>query len=351
MTALRILFAGEDVPGSRTPQRVAALRRLGHDVAFVPSTPPGRTCEDRPSLMRRLRHHLRRPADEAGLNPALLRLAASGGWDILFADNVPTLTAATLRALKAACPGIRLVWYSGDDLMNPRLGSAQLDRALPLFDLWVTTKSFNAGPAEIPARGAKRALFVHNSFDPILHQPTEPSEAERVAWGTDISLIGTFERPRRDSILALCRAGLAVRVWGNGWAAEAGAHPLLQIENRPVYGEDFAKVIAASAINLTFLRKANRDLQTCRSMEIPACGGFMMHERNSEIAGLFQDGTEAILFGDESELVDSAQRWLADAERRARIATAGRARVLADGHDHDSRLGAILAEAGRDGEG
>lgn len=345
MTALRILFVGEDVPGSRTPQRLQALRRLGHEVAFVPSTPPGRTCEDRPSLTRRLRWRLRRPADDAGVNAALAALAAAGPWDVLLVDNAPMVTAATLRRLRAACPSIRLVWYCEDDLMNPRLGSVQLDRAMPLFDLWVTTKSFNARPEEMPARGVRRALFVHNSFDPLFHRPIALTDEERRRWGAQAAFVGTFERPRADSILALCHAGIPVRVWGNGWGALRGAHPLLSIENRPVYGEDYLRVVAASAVNLAFLRKANRDLQTCRSVEIPACGGFMMHERTDEVAGLLQDGTEAVLFGDDDELVGRARRWLADPEGRARIAAAGRARVTADGHDHDSRLAAILATA------
>lgn len=343
--ALSILFVAEDVPGSRSPQRLDALRRLGHRVEFVPSTPPERTCEERPGLMRRLRHRLRRPADESGMNAALRRLAAREAWDVLLADNAMTLENDTLRAVKAACPSIALVWYSEDDLMNPRLGSVQLDRSLGRYDLWVTTKSFNADPAEMPARGVRRVMVVPNSFDPVIHHPIELSAEERRTWAADAAFAGTYEAPRAASLLALARAGITVRVWGNGWDSLAGAHPLLRIEGRPAYGDDLRRVIAGAAVNLAFLRKANRDLQTCRTMEIPACGGFMMHERTPEVAALLADGEEVVLFDDDDDLIERMRRWLSDPEGRTRIAQAGRRRMLADGHDHDSRLAAVLAAA------
>lgn len=342
--SLRILFVGEDVPGSRTPQRLAALRRLGHEVMFVPTTAPGRTCEDRPSMMRRLRYRLRWPKDESGANRILMAQAGKP-WDVLVADNAFQIHPKTLKALQATIPALRLVWYSEDDLMNPRLGSRQLDASIRLYDLWVTTKSFNADPGEMPSRGARRVRFVDNSFDPELHRPVSLDLRDREEWGGAVSFVGTFEAPRAASILALCRAGIGVRVWGNGWNALMNAHPLLKIENRPAYGSDYVRVALASDINLAFLRKSNRDLQTCRTLEIPACGAFMMHERTDEVCRLLAEGHDAVFFGDDEELVRLARHWLADPVARQRVAMAGRERVVRDGHDHDSRWREILSLA------
>jgi spore maturation protein CgeB len=106
------------------------------------------------------------------------------------------------------------------------------------------------------------------------------------------------------------------------------------VEGRPCYGYEYAKVVSASRINLCFLRKFNRDLQTCRSVEIPAIGGFMAHERNDEIMALFAEGVEAVGFGDDAELVALCRRWLADDDGRAQVARRGRERVLAAGLTH-----------------
>lgn len=339
---MRIALVGETFAASRTPQRIKAMIGLGHDVVVIPTTAPGRDYETRPSVMERLRYRLRLPADPAGANAALLE-AAGQGLDLVWLDNAAQIRAATLEAVRRLSPGLKLVWFCEDDMMNPRLGSRWLDRALGLFDLWITTKSYNADPEEMPARGVKRILVVNNCFDPALHRPAAPTPEDMTRLGADIAFIGTFEAPRAASLLALAQAGLPVRVWGNGWSAMTGAHPLLKIENKPVYNDEFRLAIAATRINLCFLRKANRDLQTCRSMEIPACGGFMLHERSDELAGLFAPDRDAAYFAHTGELIAACRRWLADEPGRAQVAANGLARTRELGLDHAGMIGNALA--------
>ncbi|KIL97826.1 hypothetical protein CCC_00887 [Paramagnetospirillum magnetotacticum MS-1] len=336
-----IILVGQTITGSRTPQRARALSELGHRVTMIPINRPGATYEDRPSLMDRLRYRLRRPADPVDANKGLVR-AAERGCDVVWIEAAPMITASTLRRVKAVCASARLVWYAEDDMMNPVHRSRQIEGALPLFDLWVTTKSFNARPEEMPSLGVGRILFVDNSFDPHLHRPMDLSEDERRAFKADIAFVGTYEGPRAQSLLALAQVGLEVRVWGNGWQGLAGAHANLKVEARPVYDEDYARVVSASRINLGFLRKGNRDLQTCRTVEIPACGGFMLHERSAEAERLLAPDHQAAFFSDDGELIAQCRRWLADESARSAAAAAGRRRVLADGHDHPTRLKTIL---------
>lgn len=334
---MRIALVGETFAASRTPQRTAAMRALGHEVTTIPTTVEGRTYETRPSLMERLRYRLRLPADPAGANASLL-LAARRGIDVAWLDNAAIIRAPTLREVRRLSPGVKLVWYCEDDMMNPRLGSRYLDAALPLFDLWVTTKSFNANPEEMPSRGVRRMMVVNNCYDPAIHRPVDPGPGDRERLGAGIAFIGTYEAPRAADLLDLARAGLPVRVWGNGWSGMVGAHPLLTIENRPVYNRDFALAVGCTDINLCFLRKANRDLQTCRSIEVPACGGFMLHERNEEIRGLFAENEQAGYFDGGADLIAACRRWLSDPDGRQRVAAAGRRRVEELGLDHQSML-------------
>lgn len=339
---LSILLVGQTIKGSRTLQRAKAFSRLGHRVKVVPINEDGATYEDRPSLMDRLRYRLRLPGDPAGANAALLEEASSGYFDIIWVEAAPMIRASTLALLRRRMPDVRIAWYSEDDMMNPVHRSVWLERAMPLFDLWITTKSFNAHPREVPSFGVSRILFVDNSFDPQLHQPAQLSEEEVRVLGGDVSFIGTFERPRASSLLALAAAGISVRVWGNGWANMSGMHPNLRVECKPVYDEDYAKVICASRINLGFLRKANRDLQTCRTVEIPACGGFMLHERSDEAERLFAPDREAAFFTDDSELIRQCRRWLTDDAGREAVALAGRSRALDGGYGHDAWLTRVL---------
>jgi spore maturation protein CgeB len=339
-----VVFVGETMPGSRTPQRVRAFRSLGCAMDVVATNKPGRTFEDPPSFIERVRHRLRRPADESRANEALLR-AVARGCDLIWIENARTLRPETLAEVKRLAPDAPLIWFAEDDMMNPRLGSVWLDRSLPLFDLWVTTKSFNADPHEMPARGVRRIAFVDNSYDPTIHRKRELTGSEQAAFAADIAFVGTYEAPRARSLQRLADAGLSVRVWGNGWRHLSGAHPGLRIEGRPVYDDDYARTINASRINLAFLRKANRDRQTCRTLEIPACGGFMLHEASAEAERLFASGREAAYFGTDDDLVSACRSWLADDTRRQDVAAAGWRRAQT-GHTHADRVSQILKLAG-----
>ena len=59
-------------------------------------------------------------------------------------------------------------------MMNPLHRTVYVEECISLYDLWVTTKSLNARPEEIPSLGAKRVLFVHNSYDPTIHPLPHP---------------------------------------------------------------------------------------------------------------------------------------------------------------------------------
>lgn len=338
----RVILVGQTIPGSRTPQRARALTAMGHEVTLVPINRPGATYEDAPSLLDRIRYRLRLPSDPAGAEAALVA-AAARGCDVVWVEAAQQIGRAALRQVRRLNPGVRLIWYAEDDMMNPIHRSRRLERAMPEFDLWVTTKSFNADPGEVPSLGVRRVLFVDNSFDPAIHRPMPLTGEERAAWGADISFVGTYERFRAESMLHLAANGMAVRVWGNGWSRLAGAHPLLAVENRPIYDDDYARVVSASRINLAFLRKGNRDLQTCRTLEIPACGGFMVHEYTQEAARLFKPDHEAAYFTDDGDLVARCRHWLKDEAARRAAAEAGLARAVTGRHTHADRLSQILA--------
>lgn len=337
----RIIVVGQTFEESRTVQRVNAMRSLACPVSCVPTVPAGLNYESPPSLVQRIRYRLRRPADPARANKAIIHEVQRGA-DILWLDAADMIHASTLHRAKKINQDLVIVWYCEDDMLNPRLRTKQLDGSLSLFDLWVTTKSFNAAPEELPSLGVKNVMFVNNSCDPALHRPIEVSEEDKKNFGSPVSFIGSFEEPRAQSVMHLAQSGISVRVWGNGWSQWVGRHPNLNIENRPAYNEEFAKVISASAINLCFLRHANRDLQTCRSIEIPACAGFMVHERNSEITSLFREEKEAVYFSSDEELARVCSFWIGNDQTRRHIGETARKRTLDLELIHESNIIRII---------
>lgn len=335
----RVLFVGDVRPFTRSEQRLRALRQAVEDVVAVPTVvddgrPPG---VGRPSLLERVAHRLDRPLDRAGASRATAARLAEGDVDLLWVEKALALDPRVVAGAR-----VPRVFVSEDDMARPHNQSHGFRRALPHFDLVCSTKPRNAGPAGLAALGARAVMIVPKSFDPALHRPLALDEAERDAFGSDVAFVGTWEAERAAALSALADAGVDVRVWGNGWRGRA-VSPALRVEGRPAFGEDYARVLSAARVQTCFLRRANDDRSTGRSVEIPAAGAFLLAERTDEHAALFREGVEAEFFGDADELVAKARAALADPRGREATAAAGRARVLADDRSHAACVRAILA--------
>ena len=335
---MRILFAGALWYGSTALHRKVALQELGHDVVGVDTTPPNRRWER--WLPIRILRRLGYPLDLAGANRQVLSHIERNPFDILWVDKGLTIAPQTLVAVKNQYPACRLVSYSPDDMLNPRNQSRRYLADLPLYDLHVTTKSYNV--AELKELGARDVLFVGNAYDRHTHCPIPLTADEKRRWGADVGFVGAFEQARYQMMSALAEAGVQVTVRGPGWEPYVGQHPNMSIKPGWVLGDDYAKAICATKINLCFLRKINRDLQTQRSVEIPACGGFMLAERTDEHLALFQEGEEAEFFSDEEELISKVRYYLDHEQERAQIAARGRERCLRSGYSNHERLRTVL---------
>jgi spore maturation protein CgeB len=102
----------------------------------------------------------------------------------------------------------------------------------------------------------------------------------------------------------------------------------------------------ANKLTLGLLNQDNRDLQTSRSFEIPACGGFMVAERTEEHRMYFEEDKEAAYFGSFEELRDKLRFYAAHEEVRQRIALAGYRRCLTSPYRYVDRAVFALAQLG-----
>ena len=122
-------------------------------------------------------------------------------------------------------------------------------------------------------------------FDPIVHRPIELTVSDRERFACDVGFVGYFEEDRARMMLRLAESGIPVAVHGPRWSHLAHAHPNLIIRGGYLDGDDYAKAICATRINLGFLRKSARDLRRREAVEIPACAGFMLAERTTSTVG------------------------------------------------------------------
>jgi hypothetical protein len=337
-----ILYVG---PRSGTClQRATALRSLGHHVEPVAAGVPDHGWRRQ---IYRVGHHLRRPPDVLGSNRAILEAIRSRRFDVLWVDKGLAIRPSTLLRARSMSPSLVCIAYSPDDMASLDNTSVAWERCVPLYDLHVTTKSFNV--AELSDFGARDVCFVDNAFDPETHRPLELSDAERRRFAADVGFVGTFERERAEAMLSLAGRGVRVTIHGARWERFRGRHENLVIRREVLDGLDYARAVAATRINLGFLRKAYRDLQTTRSIEIPACGGFLLAERTDEHRRLFQEGVEAEFFASTGELEEKIGYYLANDEERRRIAAAGLRRCVEGGYSNGERLASVFEHLARRG--
>ncbi len=337
--ALRqIVYAGDTLEGSTSEMRLQTLRGLGYRVQAIPRTHPieGPIGRFRSRVLWKLGYPLDR-----GVNQAILAALSQCRTDILWCDRPLDVRPATLIAAKHAYPSVKIVSYSVDDMSQSHNQSAFYVKSIPLYDLHVTTKSYNV--SELSGLGAKRVLFVNNAFSPQVHFPMELSSEDRLRYGGSVGFVGTYERERAEMLVALAREHIPVRVWGGAWPLRLrSASPYLRVEGRDLIGDSYRWALNSFEINLGFLRKINRDLQTTRSVEIPACGGFMLAERTEEHRALLQEDVEAVYFSSTEELIQKTKYYLENGPIRKRIALSGFRRVAA-AYTYQSQLESVLA--------
>lgn len=330
-----IFYVGPLAKPGTCRQRLEAIRRLGYKVYTFDTSPIfwalGQPFE---GIGRRLKCY-----DLRGVNRQIVRKAhAISPW-LVWVDKGLTISKTTIGTIKAM--GAKSVHYSPDDYMNPINQSGKLSSALTAYDLVVTTKSYNV--AELEEFGVSRVKFIDNAYDPSSHAPIDEARA-LLDYRCDIAFIGAYEQERMQSMIYLLEKGYHVTMWTPKWPIGYAKPLKLDLREGYLNEKEYAKVISASKINLAFLRKVNRDLQTTRSIEIPACGGFMLAERTQEHMNLFEEGREAEFFSSDQELVDKVAYYLSHDTERKGIAQNGRARCVNSGYSNDDRISEVLNE-------
>jgi hypothetical protein len=323
--------------------RMEALERSGHTVVGIDTT-------YRPHGLKGLMYRVARKTgivmDAVSANDALLAMVAEHQPSIVWIDKGLCIEVRTLAEILHLCPTVKLVHYSPDDMGGKHNQSRQYLEAIPAYHLHVTTKSFNVD--ELRAMGARAVLFLNNAYCPLTHRPQLVNSEDRRRLGGSVGFIGAFERERADAIWFLVTSGVPVRIWGEGWGkgwkkwAASHRHPGLKVEDGAVFGIEYAKTICSFDVNLAFLRKLNRDLQTQRSAEIPACGAFMLAERTAEHQQLFQEGVEADFFSDHEELLKKCLYYLKHSDARSQIARAGLERCMSSDYSYDRHVNDAL---------
>jgi spore maturation protein CgeB len=332
---MRILYIGQLGPHETCRHRRDALAELGHEVRGVDATP-----SPLPSVLTKIRHRLSAGPWVGLFNLSVLAEAERWRPQVVWVDKGIYLRPSTLRRLRER-HGAKLIHYNPDDPFGAfRHGWRLFRKGLPIYDLHFVPREVNR--QEYRAAGARRVERFYWGFDPRLHRPLTPTPEDVQRLGGDVGFVGSYEAERAAALCEIAAAGCGVRVWGNDWERLQRPPAQLKIEGCGLLGEEYAMAACSFRINLCFLRKANRDLSTTRSVEIPACGAFMLAERTADHLHMYREGREAEFFDDPGQCIEKIRFYLANEGLRVEIAAAGRRRSVESGYDNLSRMRQLI---------
>lgn len=287
--------------------------------------------------------------DSLGANNVIVEKLKCHQFDVLWIDKGVTISPTTLKKAKELQPKIKIISYSPDNMALRHNQSQQYLESIPFYDCIVTNKSYII--EDLKRKGAKNVFFVNNTFEPTFHHPYKLSDRDILRLGGDVGFIGAWEEERCKSIVYLANHGIKVRVWGAGkWLDYKNYSPNLKIEETGLYSEDYCKALEAFKINLCFLRKMNFDRQTTRSVEIPACGGFMLAERTDEHLNMFKEDKEAAYFSTNEELLKKCLYYLSNAQQREIVAKNGLKRCVDSDYSNNGMVKYVLKNIICDGK-
>lgn len=334
---MKILYTGPLSRGETCEMRRQALERLGHQTISIDYIP---IIKSYSSMKRRVQWYLRIGPMISRYNQLIIEKLKAESPEVLWIDKGMFVWPSVLQIAKGN--GVKfLVHYSPDNYFLKQNSSRHFWKGLSLYDIIVTTKTFNV--SQLKEKGA-RVFLSGNAFDLTIHRPVTLTLEEKEKFGCDVSFIGRWEPEREKLLEKVACLKVKLSIWGPRWELSKSTFVKKACRFKPVLSDDYAKAICGSKINLGLLSKLANDFITQRSVEIPACGGFMLAERTEEHLAHFSENLEAAYFSDIDEMCQKIEYYLNHEEERQRIASHGRMKCLIAGFSYEERIRQILAK-------
>lgn len=268
-------------------------------------------------------------------DPLCLRLAEGFRPDaVVFTRQAHALEPERVSQLSAGRAGG--VWYF-DYAPSPAPELLALARAAGR--LFVTCRS---QVEAYRAAGLAQVYFLPQAADPAYDRP-----AARVPsrFRCDFSFVGSGQYPHRHGLLKRLSELGGLQIRGPGWDG-AGDLP---VAGGPVWGREFARVVAGAAISVGAHAVAGQERQTAcdsnRIWKVLGCGGFYLGAWQPGCEDFARDGVHCAWYRGTEEAVALARRYLAAPGERAAIAAAGREHALQH-HTYAHRLRLLLEGRG-----
>lgn len=258
-------------------------------------------------------------------------------------EQRPQLMLVTGRAplprnhlLRIRAGGVQVANFLTDDPWNSGARAPWFERTLADYDhIFVPRR---AAIPDLERAGCRRVHYLRFGYDPKFFSPVEV-ETPHADPGWDVLFAGGADSDRFPWMIALIRAGLRPKLFGEYWDRNPITRPYAHGLCPP---EKLAALMRRSPLNLILTRRANRDDHSMRTFEVPAAGGCGLAEWTDEHERLYgADGESVKFFRTEREMVDGARWLMANPAVRSRLARVAFERIRV-GNTYADRLDEII---------
>jgi spore maturation protein CgeB len=268
-------------------------------------------------------------------NRRLLAAARGRRIDLLFSIQ-GKIDAATVRTLRETHPGLKVVYWFGDILLDR--ARRRVEEVYEHADRLLL--SYHGDWLAMRAALGDKADYFPFGVSERFHRLPPPGPGEQRRFSADIAFVGTHY-PERDELLGvLARSGAdTLRVWGRGWRRSRTIRSRGRLSMT-----DTLKVHRNAGISLNIHHCETRDGFNMKFFEIPAAGGFQLCDRQPEIERL-KLGDLVAVYRDGDDLADKVRYYL-DRESLRREMSRRFQAVVFETFRYDIRLGRLLADLG-----
>lgn len=329
----------------------AGLEAGGHEVAALLygrdlARPVGLWGRVRRRLAGPHRFHIGRVLEAMRRdNLRVLDAAARHRPDLTVVLKGEVLLPETVERLRDLTSGPVVQWCGDDPSWFPHIMAAA-----HLYDRFFLAEPSYAADL---ARHGVGAEFMTHAADPDTWGPAPGESQESPEW--DVVFVGDARhnmghlpstRLRVDLVEAAARSGLRVAIWGRGWEKLDADSPARQRHEGLTLlpAAAVARAYRRAKIALNAHHAQMREGVNMRTFEIPAAGAFQLCDAKARLGELLEIGREVAVYEGVDDLVDVLHRYAGDDAARARIAEAGRQRVLRD-HTYTARMAQLVARS------
>jgi hypothetical protein len=274
------------------------------------------------------------------VNRDLLRAVFQEKPDLVWFDKPIQFTPDTIQTIKQT--GALTVCYNPDNPFGTLKEQIwyQFYKVIRLFDLHCLFRE-----VDVPRYTQWGLPWIRTtlSFEPSVHFPP-PSGWSDSQRPRSVSYVGSPFEQRPDFLRRLADdKGIPVAIAGDRWQKFLNPDVFRRLVTDGYRSDDqYREAIWQSRINLSFVTHFNEEDISHKSVEIAACGGFLLALRTSGHQALFDEDREAAFFSSLEECADKCRFYLEHPALRAAIAQKGRERGVRSGYDNDTQLARIL---------